>query len=175
MPKGGRREGSGRKAKPLHQKIAEGNLGNRPLKKVEFAERHDYCKTPPDYLKLLQHPVPNCPSPDVIYRDTIRYLEPSECLHLIPTALISDYVMAKYYLAVAQFDLAGMAIVERTQKNEYRITDFAEAMLKMQKNVLATWTPIWDIVSKNSLHKVETSEDELFAVLFTGKARKSQK
>ena len=175
MPKGGKREGSGRKPKPLHQKIAEGNLGGRALKKVDFAERHEHCKTPPDYLGFLQQPIPNAPSPIEIYHETIRYLEPSECLHLIPTALISDYVMAKYYLIVAQFDLSGMVIVGKVGENLYKITDFTEAMLKLQKNVLACWSPIWDIVSRNSMQSIDNPEDDIFLTLFTGKKRKTSK
>jgi hypothetical protein len=93
----------------------------------------------------------------------------------IPAALISDYVMAKYYLICAQFDLSKTATVVQTGKNEFEITSFTEAMLKLQKNVLTCWEPIWEIVSKNSERLVTNPEQDLVMMLLTGRQRKPPK
>ena len=177
MPRGGARKGAGRKPKPLAEKLAAGNPGNRPLKKVRFDGNGNDSNpsTPPDYLGLLEKRVPGAPTPIEIYHETIRYLEPSDCLNLIPAALISDYVMAKYYLICAQFDLSKTATVIQISKTEFEITSFTEAMLKLQKNVLACWEPIWEIVSKNSERLVVNPEQDLIMLLVGGRQRKSSK
>ena len=174
MPRGGVRKGAGRKPKPLAEKLAAGNPGHRPLKKVQF-DGNGNDSNPPDYLKLLEKRVPGAPTPIEIYQEIIRYLEPSDCLNLIPAALISDYVMAKYYLICAQFDLSKTATVIQKATNEFEITGFTEAMLKLQKNVLACWEPIWEIVSKNSERLVANPEQDLIMMLVGGRRRKQEK
>ena len=188
MPRGGARKGAGRKPKPLAEKIAEGNPGHRPLKKVEFTGTGGIDpRQPPDYLRFLekqeQGQRQGIPTPTELYVDTVKYLEPSDCLNLIPIALIADYAMAKYHLLHAQYELGKTAAVVKVEKgrkkdgkpNEvYEITDFAEAMLKMQKNVLATWAPIWDIVSRNSEQILSNPEQDLMALIIGGRQRKSK-
>lgn len=174
MPRGGKREGAGRKPKPLAEKLAAGNPGNRPLKKVHF-DGNGNDSNPPDYLGLLEKRVPGAPSPVELYHETVDYLKPSECLNLIPTALIADYIMAKYYLICAQFDLSKTATVIQRSKGEFEITPFTEAMLKLQKNVLACWQPIWDIVSKSAERLVVNPEQDLLLMLTGSRQRKAAK
>jgi hypothetical protein len=42
-------------------------------------------------------------------------------------------------------------------------------MLKMQKNVIATWSPIWDTVSRNSEKLMTNPEQDMMMLLFTGR------
>jgi hypothetical protein len=158
------------------------------MKKLEFAGPGGTNSTvPPDYLQhmakpdQLQRPVP---TPVELYCDAVAYLEPSDCLPLIPAALIADYAMAKYHLINVQYELGRTATVTKIDKglrkdgrpNEaYELTDFAEAMLKMQKNVLATWQPIWDIVSRNSERLLTNPEQDLMALLIAGRQRRKPK
>ena len=109
MPKGGARKGAGRKPKPLAVKLAEGNPGKRPLKKVEYENTTYDPSTPPAYLKDLekQQGSINPISPTDIYREVIEYLEPTGCLHLIPKMLIREHVMANYNAVQAHYELAG--------------------------------------------------------------------
>lgn len=186
MPRGGARKGAGRKPKPLAEKLAEGNPGHRPLKKVEFTGSGGIDpRVPPDYLRVMekreQDQRDGIPTPTELYIDTVNYLEPSDCLNLIPIALIADYAMAKYHLLHAQYELGRTATVTKVEKGarkgsgeNYEITDFAEAMLKMQKNVLATWEPIWDIVSRNSERLVNNPEQDLMAIIIGGRQRKTK-
>lgn len=184
MPSGGARKGAGRKPKPLAEKLVAGNPGHRPLKKVEFTgtggvDPHK----PPDYLRVMekreQENRPSIPTPTELYIDTVQYLEPSGCLNLVPVALIADYAMAKYHLLHTQYELGRTATVTKIKKGAkkdseeiYEITDFAEVMLKMQKNVLATWEPIWDIVSRNSEQLVINPEKDTMAIIIDGRRRK---
>jgi len=173
MPSGGARKGAGRKPKPLAEKLATGNPGHRPLKKMEFTGKGGTRRPePPEYLNLLEKKTKGIPVPAEIFMDTVHYLEPSECLNIIPTELIADYAMAKYYLICAQYELSRTATVSKNDKNEFTITSFTEAMLKLQKNVLQTWEPIWEIVSRNSERLITNPEQDLIAMIIGGRSRK---
>lgn len=186
MPRGGARKGAGRKPKPLAEKLAEGNPGKRPLKKLEFTGNGGIDpRQPPDYLRVMekreQEQRPGIPTPTELYTETIQYLEPTDCLNLIPVSLIADYAMAKYHLLHAHYELGRTATVTKADKGAkkgggetFAITDFAEAMLKMQKNVLATWDPIWDIVSRNCERLVTNPEQDLMAIIIGGRQRKAK-
>lgn len=188
MPRGGARKGAGRKPKPLAEKLADGNPGKRPMKKLEFSGKGGIdAHTPPDYLSVLekreQGQRPGIPTPTELYLETVRFLESSDCLILIPPSMIADYAMAKYHLLHAQYELGRTATVTQVTKTDsrgvkksesYELTDFAEAMLKMQKNVLATWEPIWDIVSRNSERFVTNPEQDLMAIIIGGRQRKAK-
>ena len=89
--------------------------------------------------------------------------------------MIADYVMAKYYLICAQFDLSKTAIVMQSGKNNFEITSFTEAMLKLQKNVLACWQPIWEIVSRNSEKMVANPEQDMILLLAGSRNRRESK
>lgn len=172
---GGARKGAGRKPKPLSQKISEGNPGHRPLKKIEFAdEAQPLPESAPEYLKHLGNPISGIPRPEEIYMNMVRYLEPSGCLPLIPADLLSDYAVAKHCLFLAQNQLAISAIVALNGQKEWQITDFTKAMIQLQKNALATWAPIWDIVSRNSVHTISNPEEEMMKDIMAGRVRKKR-
>jgi hypothetical protein len=173
MPRGGARKGAGRKPKPLAEKLAAGNPGRRSLKKLAFSGESDRPK-PPAYLRLMRKDTDGIPEPTAIFEEAVRFLEPSGCLNLIPAALIADYAMAKYYLIHAQYELSKTATVAYNSKRELVITDFTEAMLKLQRNVIATWSPIWDIVSKNSEWLIPNPEQDLMAILIGGRQRRKR-
>jgi hypothetical protein len=120
----------------------------------------------------MERPIAGIPTPTEIFNHTVEYLEPSDCLHLIATALIADYALAKYYLICAQYELSKTATVGYNDKHQLVVTDFAEAMLKMQKNVLATCSPIWDTVARNSEKLITNPEQDLMMLLFTGRSRR---
>jgi hypothetical protein len=179
MPRGGARPGAGRKpSKSLAEKLESGNPGGRPLKRVEFSgcegdSNVNYMA--PDFMRLMDAAVPGIPTPTVIFEETVEYLRPSGCLHLIPVLLLGDYVLAKYQLLIAQYQLAKTGILTQDEgKTEIYITPFTEAMLKLQKNALATWAPIWDIVSKNSLTRIDDPDAALFGMIMGARKRKNQ-
>jgi len=179
MPRGGARPGAGRKpSKSLAEKVQVGNIGGRPLKRVEFPGT-DYDSNAkymtPDFLRLMDSEIPGIPTPTVIFEETVEYLRPSGCLHLIPVLLLGDYVLAKYQLLIAQYQLAKTGILTQDEgKTEIYITPFTEAMLKLQKNALSTWAPIWEIVSKNSLTRIDDPDATLFGMIMGARKRKNQ-
>jgi hypothetical protein len=123
---------------------------------------------------------PLSPAPVEVYNEIVEYLEPTNCLHLIPRTLIADHAMAKYHLIQAQFELSQFTNVSQpmTDKNGRSegepnyinelpvMTDFVKAMKELQKMVLETWSPIWEIVSRNSERLVTKEGDAKWQFIF---------
>ena len=158
------------------------------MKKVEFSGEPSKSsadsRTPPEFLLYKNRNVEGVPLPVEIYAETVDYLEPSGCLPLIPKALISDYVMAKYYLYCSQIMLAtpDVHIVIKTDSKrgcnnkvypQYKVSDFTESVIKLHKHAAACWQPIWDIVSRNSERLIENPEEDMIGYFLTGRQRKS--
>jgi hypothetical protein len=162
MPRGGARPGSGRKPKPFADKIAAGNPGHRPLKKLDFALNGENIQ-PPEYLSLMDKQIPGITPPVKIFTDTVETLRPSGCLGLIPAELLAEYVVAKHYLLCAQYALSTTALVTLNERDEPVATAFTDVMLKMQKNCSACWLPIWTIVQRNAERQITDPEEELMA------------
>jgi len=187
MPSGGARKNAGRKPKALADKLAAGNPGRRPLKKVTFdGFSGEISYQPPEYLRLMekQDMRPGIPTPTEIFIETVRYLEPSECLNLVPVALIADYAVAKHHLLHAQYELARTGNVAtintgkmkdgKELKNVKR-TDYVEVLIRMQKNTLDVWEKIWDIISRNSEKVIPNPEQDFMALIVGGRARKKSR
>lgn len=175
MPRGGARKGAGRKPKPLAEKLAAGNPGHRPLKKVEFGDAENARPKMPDYLRYMEKPaLKHIVTLEELFEKTLDHLEPSGCLNLIPVENICEYVLAKYYLIDAQYALSKTAIVALNDKKEAVVTGFTEAMLKLQKNVALTWGGIWDVVSRNSEKLLTNPEEDLMTAIMGGRIRKKR-
>jgi len=176
MPKGGARPNAGRKPKPLAQKLAEGNPGKRALKKVEFENTTYDPSEPPAYLlgfeKRTGNPVGITPTD--IYKRVIAYLEPSECLHLIPEELIQNWVMANYHVKQAYHELSFSPNVVQNAKGDLVTAEFLDIAMKMQKRVEEAWKPIWEIVSRNSERTLGNPDTELLMTILGNKARKQR-
>jgi len=180
MPRGGKRAGAGRKARPLAEKIAAGNPGHRPLKKLDWGEKDRKARlAPPDYLKLIEKPpnrVPTgLPTPAELFENMAKQLEPSGCLEIIGADLIAEYAAAKYYLLDTQYSLSRGSTVMLNKQHDLEISMFAEAMLKLQKNLVLVWEKIWDIVTKNSETFVKNPEQDLYLAMLGGRARTVRK
>ena len=88
-------------------------------------------------------------TPDDIYREVVSYLKQFGWLHLILASLIREYSMANYHAVQAHFKLSQTDNVGITKNGEVTITSLAEIALKWQKNVIGTWMPIWEIMSRH--------------------------
>ena len=177
MPRGGKRAGAGRKPKPLAEKIADGNPGHRPLKKLDWGGNSQL--VPPEYLKLIEKPsarIPQgIPTPTSIFKRVVKQLEPSGCVELVGAELIAEYAVAKYFLLSAQYELSQTTTVGRNDDGVVVVTSYADAMLRMQKNVVMVWGQIWDIVTRNSETVMKNPENDVFMTLLAGRARKKRK
>ena len=164
MPRGGARPGAGRPRKPLAEKIAEGNPNRHPLKKIDFGPGEVDIKAPVylDGMVTKLPPEANIPTPRQLFDIDVEHLRPSGVLRLIPSALIEEHALAKYFLMVAQWELSETAITASNKETkQVFVTSFTEAMLKLQKNCQTTWTMIWNIVQKNAEQIITDPEDDL--------------
>ena len=110
---------------------------------------------PPSYLHTLSKKKGDSAiSLDDFYRETVSYLEQFGCLHLIPASLIREYSMANYHAVQAHFELSQTDHVGITKQGDVTITCFAECVMKWQNIVLATWQPIWDILSRTKTYQI---------------------
>ena len=191
MGHGGARKGAGRKPQKLESKVltkhTSKKINKTDLKKIEMLSDNIDPRQPPEYLhvmlKLDGQICPLSPLPIDVYREIVNYLEPSNCLHLIPRSLIADHAMAKYHLIQAQFELSQFTNVasppvDKNGNSEGhpaylpelpQITDFVKAMERLQKMVIDTWTPIWDIVSRNAERTVADSDEAVLKFMFTAR------
>ena len=111
------------------------------------------------------------PTPIELFEETVRYLEPSGCLPLIPSRLIANHAMAAYYLLDAQLKLTKGTLVGYNKNRDLVVSSFAEALVMMQKNETQTWQTIWDIVSQNSEKQIPKPEQQFMAMVLGGRVR----
>ena len=174
MPKGGARKGAGRKPKPLAEKIRNGNPGHRPLTRVEFFDDSYDPTEPPSYLDdFIRYKPKTDEKPSNIYREIIKFLEPTGCMYLVPRELITDYALARYNLLEAQAEAKDFPQVGRDKKDApIEISQFQEMVLKHQKNANTLRDAIWDIVRQNSTQEIDAGDNDLLKTMFTGRIRK---
>lgn len=170
MPRGGKRNGAGRKPKPLSQKIAEGNPGHRPLTKVEFSGSPDRPK-PPDYLTLMvKHHLP-IPSAVDFFNRTVDWLEPTGCMHMVPPENIANHALAKYFLTEAAYALNGTGMIGKNEKKMPVVSGFAKGFFEALKVTTATWETIYEVVAQNCVKRVEDPEKDWLKGMLTATAR----
>lgn len=92
MPRGGKRANSGRKKKPLAEKLLDGNPSKHPITVLEFDEPLPNATLPeaPDYLDVLTRKTEGVPTAADIYNTMTRLSGETGCLHFINSALIED-------------------------------------------------------------------------------------
>lgn len=95
--RGGPRSGVGAKKKPLADKLAEGNLGKRPLTVIEFPGGPDLhgidMPKPNVMLSSVQKDGKTLQAED-IYRVTWDWLKERGCAHLVSPQVIERYAMS---------------------------------------------------------------------------------
>ena len=87
MPRGGKRPGAGRPRKPLHEKLQDGNLGNRKIKVLEYEEDMDRdVYAAPDWLS---------DKGQKMFDTVVAWLELTGCLNLINPRDIEEYAKCR--------------------------------------------------------------------------------
>ncbi|MEL7654287.1 MAG: P27 family phage terminase small subunit [Bacillota bacterium] len=89
--------GAGKKAKPLADKLLDGNPGRRKLKVIEFsgvADMDGVSMPPPrEFLSAKQRDGKTLIAVE-IYETTWNWLNENRCAHLVPGQLIEQYAMS---------------------------------------------------------------------------------
>ena len=147
MPRGGARPGSGRKKKPLAEKILEGNPGRRPLKVIEFNEVVvEGSLSPPDFLKLAsKETAENYPTADVIYKQVSEWLQTTGVGYLVSPTLIEDFCMNRRAYFECEYMNKRLGRIAAGKRSPY--VDMAVQYYTMMRSA---WDKIWAIVAQNS-------------------------
>ena len=149
MPRGGARPGSGRKKKPLAEKILEGNPGKRPLKVVEFSDNTKLrveALDPPDFLKIAsKETAETYPTADLIYNQVAEWLKGTGCSHLISPTLIEDFSINRRAFFECEYMNKRLGRIASGKRSPY--VDMAVQYATLMRTA---WDRIWQIVAQNT-------------------------
>ena len=157
--RGGARVGAGRKPKALQEKLLEGNLGHRDIRKIavpdiplgEGDEPEGVDMPPPDeYLSALQRDGKPLGA-DVVYVKTYRWLAGLGCEKLVSSELVEQYAVAfarwkQCEKAVTTYGLVGK---HPTCTNSPIQSPFVAMSHTYQKQTSQLWFQIYGIIKEN--------------------------
>jgi hypothetical protein len=167
MSRGGARPGSGRKKKPLAEKLLNGNPGKRPLKIVEFYDVPVAGPlTPPDFLKIAsKETADNYPTADEIYTQVVEWLQDTGCAHLVNPTLIEDFAMNRRAYFECEYMNKRLGRIAGGKRSPY--VDMAVQYAGLMRTA---FDRIWAIVSQNSekLYEGNSGNDVMERLLSGG-------
>lgn len=175
--RGGARIGAGKKAKPLHDKILEGNPGRRPLKILEFKDTANLegQTMPPPNAFLSSKQKNGQPLLAVDYYELVwRWLGERNCAHLIPSPLLEQYAMsmARWIHCEEGISEFGYLAKHPTTGNPMPspYVAMSQQFLKQASNL---WFQIHQIVKENSAadYKGSTPHDDAMERLLSMQKR----
>ena len=165
---GGWRPNSGRKRKPLAEKILEGHPGKRKPQVLDIQPGED---TPvlkyPERIAYYTPRVPGQPTAQEIWHETVEFLKTTGCLHLIHPYIIEQYAVYAARAAEAERLLTkGMLVYETEPKSkdklELKSHPAIDASIKYATQADKYWGRIWDVVLQNSTKSyASTPHDDL--------------
>lgn len=165
--RGGARPGAGRKKKPLAEKIANGNPGNRPLTVLNFESVPDLegvdMPKPSDMLSAKQRDGKDLQAAD-IYEITWKWLEERKCAKLVSPQLLERYAMcaARWVQceeAITSYGLLG----KHPTCNTPIVSPFVNMSHSYMGQANRLWNEIFQIVKENcsSEYSGEDPQDDL--------------
>ncbi len=156
--RGGRRPGSGRKAKPLSEKLMDGNTAHRKTKAMDFNDIPDLeaadMPEPHEMLSAEQRDGSELQARD-IYAKTWQWVSERGC-----AALISPQLLERYAMAAARWIQCEEAVTKYGMLGKHPTvgTPIASPYVSMGLNYMnqtnRLWSEIFDIVRANSLQDV---------------------
>ena len=174
MAWGGARAGAGRKKRPLTDKILEGNPGKREIKTVQFPktnnhlENHDSrnqveydARHAPDFL--AQNGLEcgdNVPSAKKIYTLLMAFIKSSGCERLISTNLVEDFAHLRRSYLECEYMNRTRGRIANGKRSPY-----VTMAVDYNKQALAIYDRIWNIIAQNSEHPYENGKNEFLNLL----------
>jgi len=165
---GGWRPNSGRKKRPLAEKILEGHPGKRKPQVLDIQPGED---TPvmeyPEELAYYPARIPGKPTAQDIWERTVAFLKTTGCLHLIHATHIEYYAIYMARAAEAERFLSkGMLVYEvgdkTKEKLELKQHPAVDASIKYMRMSRELWSDIWNVVLQNSTKSYDsTPHDDL--------------
>jgi len=172
---GGWRPNSGRKRKPLAEKILEGYPGKRKPQVLDIAADND---TPvlelPEDLAYYPPRIGGKPTAQDVWEGTVAFLKTTGCLHLVAPNIIWSYSIYMSRAAEAERILSKQAMIyevgDKTKGDKLEIKQHpaVDASIKYITAADRLWGRIWDVILQNSVKSyASTSHDDLMQGLLT--------
>ena len=162
MAHGGRRTGSGRKPRPLANKIAEGNPGHGELKVLEFTGPKVKPRgTAPAFLDAqIGDDYRGLPTAGEIYGELSVFVESSGCAEFVSDVLIESFSsLYRSFLECETLNKAYGRIVEG------KTSPYVNMALKYHKELMSVYSHIWAIIVKNSKKRYDEGKNEFLNML----------
>ena len=176
MSRGGKRPGAGRKPKALVDKLADGNVGHRPIKVLKFGDKNGGRPECPDYLKNKNNRSGEFPSAEEVWNMVLDWLETTGCVHLIPPDYIAEYTLLKvrWIEAEARIDMAGF-LSKHPITGQPITSPLIKSGIEYLKAANAAWDKIWKIVAQNceTEFRNDTPDDMLMSSILQYGAQKN--
>ena len=153
MAHGGSRNGSGRKRKPLAEKLLE-NKGRRPIKYIPNEAMSDIeVAEVPEPSEWLADPTKNTQRDSVatkVYQATWRWIKERRCDHLITQIQIEQYAASVARYIQAEEGLSAFGLLAKHPTTNMPIASPYVAMSeKFLKRANQLWAQIFQIVQQN--------------------------
>jgi hypothetical protein len=149
---GGARPGAGRPRKSLAQKILDGTEKKHKSKVLNIPKPGEpVLPEPPDFLRtIVSYGVGNeIPGMKDIFEQTSKWLETTNCLHLINPQLITEYAILTTRWLECEY-IVAKGLVLKHPKSELIPNAMADQGLRYWKAADTAWGKIWNIVAQNS-------------------------
>ena len=151
--RGGARAGAGRKAKPLADKLADGNPGKHKLTVVQFEDTADLAGAempqPKAYLAEKQKNGHDLVAAD-IFRETWTWLNERGCQNLIPQQLLEQYAMAVSRWIQCEEAITEFGFLAKHPTTGAPIPSPSVAMSQQfGKQANSLWVQIYQVVKEN--------------------------
>ena|GEM_PF-1316755 len=155
---GGKRVGAGRKrTKPLADKILDGTVKKHKHKILDFDDVPDLGEAlgiddlpvAPEFLNTLTSNgiADDVPNMKKVFDETVKWLNRTNCLHLINPHLITKYAINTTRYLECEYIVSRTLL---TKKNgEVVPNPLADQGLRYSKAADLAWSAIWEIVMQN--------------------------
>src|SRR5699024_6767557 len=152
--RGGPRIGAGRKRKPLHEKLEDGNPGRRKLEVLEFANAPDLqgkeMPQPREMLSATEKDGTTLEAAE-IYEETWNWLNERDVAHLI-----NPQILERYAMSAARWMQCETAVTEFGFLAKHPTTGNAmqSPYVAMSQNFMTQtnrlWLEIYQVIRENS-------------------------
>lgn len=143
MGKRGPKPGTGgRPKKALYDNILDGNPGKRPITVLsDDIKQDDVDFTAPDFLSDMGKQ---------IFKDTVKWLDGTDCLGFINPQHIAEYAHCKSRWLECEAYNDRNLLAKHPTTGQPMQSPFVDIGLKYLRQADTAWAKIWDIVKENS-------------------------
>jgi hypothetical protein len=162
--KGEIRLGSGKKKKPIEERLIDGKKNHEPITVLEFAQKPSFFNIqlpePHEFLTAPQHDLILQEVDEKVavdfYKEIQDWLNERKVAHLIPKFEIENYVMNVVRWVQAEKEVAKFGMYRTHESGKWAVINEYEKNRKLlSKAVTTSWYQIYLVIRENSVAKYE--------------------